>query len=65
MILYNIEFKGIFVLFFNVYSYILREREKMNEWGRADREGGERESQAGSMLNTEPYTGLDLTSVRS
>ena len=49
-------------LFFNVYLFILRERE--HEQGTGAKRG-ERESQAVSIFTAEPDVGLDLTSVMS
>ena len=48
----------VFIIFFNFYSFILRERKCMYTHGvEAEREG-ERESQGGSTLSVEPDMGL-------
>ena len=51
------------LLFFNIYLLSLRERERACvSQGEAETEG-ERESQAGSVLSTEPDVGLDLKTM--
>ena len=47
------------MIFLNIYLFILRERES---GARAEREG-ERESQVGSIVSTEPDMELDPTTV--
>ena len=53
--------------FFNVYLFTLRERERESTLvSKGGTEGeGERESQAGSTLSTEPDMGLNLMTGRS
>ena len=45
--------------FFLMFIYLYWEEE--NKWEKGREKGGERESQAGSALRTEPHSGLDLT----
>ena len=53
-------FLSFFSFFFSLLIYFRRERERKNEWGRAEREG-ERISSRSLAVSTEPSSGLDLT----
>ena len=55
-----IQISYFHISFFNVYLFILRERETMRRGG-AEREGGWETTQAVSLLSTEPDMGLSLT----
>ena len=50
-------------LFLNVYLFILRDGESLGEKG--ERQMGDTESQADSLLSVEPDLGLDLMSLKS